>query len=71
VLNKTDGKGELWIAGDPGDVVNVDHSFTRVEGVSNSAVGDGIPDAHYATFTANEGGHVVTLHIEANLAVHY
>jgi hypothetical protein len=71
VLDMTDGKGELWIAGDAADSVKLASDFTHVGGVLNNVPGDAIPDGQYGTYTAHFGGHTETVHIESQIAVHH
>jgi Ca2+-binding RTX toxin-like protein len=70
VLDMTDGKGDLWIAGDSGDSVTLGGGFTKGAEVSNAIVADGIPDGHYATYSADFAGHTATVHIETEVATH-
>jgi hypothetical protein len=70
VLDMTDGKGELWIAGDAADSVTLGSGFAKGADVANATVADGIPDGHYATYTADVGGHLATVHIETQMPVH-
>jgi Ca2+-binding RTX toxin-like protein len=70
VLDMTGGKGELWIAAEDVDSVTLDKGFTKGSEMTNTTVGDGIPDGTYFSYTASDGVHSATVHIDVAAQVH-